>query len=160
MSSNEDLDRQIAQMRREIQPERDLWQQIESRLPEQRQGAGFRWLGSAAAIAAVVTFAASGLLAWRLQLMPGWFEMQPASVRIVQQYEQQKAQQLGELGPVSEYFGNWRYQLAVWDQAIWQVQSAMDDNPDDPVLIGQMESLYRQQLGYIQTIASVDIYDY
>ena len=111
-------------------------------------------------VAAALTFAVAGLLAWRMQLIPTWFEMQPAATRIVQQYEQQKAERLGELGPVSEDFGNWQYQLAVWDQAIWQVQSAMHDYPDDPVLIDQMESLYRQQLGYIQTIASVETYHY
>jgi hypothetical protein len=160
VSSDEHLDKAIAQLRREVHPERDLWTQIESRLPERQRTRHSRWVRVAAAMAAVMTFAVAGLLAWRMQLVPPWFEMQPASTRIVQQYEQQKAQQLGELGPVSEDFGNWRYQLAVWDQAIWQVQSAMDDNPNDPLLIDQMESLYRQQLGYIRTIASVNTYHY
>ncbi|MEC8860617.1 MAG: hypothetical protein VYE29_11525 [Pseudomonadota bacterium] len=175
MKTEDQLDQAIAGLRQDIQPRRDLWADLEQRLPDRetasapkrnRFAVGGRW-------AAVFAIALVGTLALRLDwlpdpgLAPGSDSMQmaetevlPPEALIAQQFEQEKARQLSELGAVSDDFGDWRYQMAVWDQAIGQVQQTMNYYPDDPALLNQMEGLYRQQLDYIQLIAVTDTSGY
>jgi len=175
VKTEDQLDQAIADLRKDIKPERDLWADLSQRLPDReaesaprRRGlvVGSRW-------AAVFAIALVGALALRLDLLPdpaltpaggnqqmAEADVIPAEALIAQQFEQEKARQLGELGVVSEDFGDWRYQMAVWDQAIGQVQQTMNYYPNDPVLLSQMEGLYRQQLDYIHLIATTDTSGY
>tara|TARA_R100001143_G_C3353601_1_gene130993 strand:- start:1630 stop:2157 length:528 start_codon:yes stop_codon:yes gene_type:complete len=175
VKTEDQLDQAIADLRKDMQPERDLWADLSQRLPDreaaaapQRRGVvvGSRW-------AAVFAIALVGALALRLDLLPdpalapangnpqmAEAEIVPPEALIAQQFEQEKARQLGEIGAVSDDFGDWRYQMAVWDQAISQVQQTMNYYPNDPVLLSQMEGLYRQQLDYIQMIAVTDTSGY
>jgi hypothetical protein len=166
------LDQAIAKLPKELMPEQDLWLQLEPRLQNHsdgRQG----WAGISQALAAVAVFAVAGMLAWRVLLIPGSGDdgIQIAGDNVdyghitgqqavIEEYEKIKAEKLGNVGLVSEYFGDWRYQLAVWDQAIGQVRDALEYYPDEPQLLSQMSGLYQQQLNYLQMVSVVDINEY
>ncbi|HLT64176.1 MAG TPA: hypothetical protein VKZ92_06595 [Pseudohongiella sp.] len=167
MKTEEQLDQALSRLPREIQPPRDLWAGIEAQLEPRQQpwwkrAQPQRW-------AAVLVVALTGVLWWQLQEEPGqsllavweqqtpeWFAALPAEQQIIASYEQVKAEQLASLTEVSPDVGDWQYQLAIWDQAIDQVRTALVWNPDEPFLLAQMQGLYQQQLDYLQRISSID----
>ncbi len=172
MKTDEQLDQALSRLPREIAPPQDLWAGIEAQLvPRQpslrwwQQQPVQRW-------AAVFALALVGVLWWNqspdttplpsdsIALQPGVDNSEQVLIapeqQIIASYEQVKAQQLGELGMVSPDVGDWRYQMAVWDQAITQVQGALTYYPDEPFLLAQMQGLYQQQLEYLQLISALD----
>ncbi len=147
--NDQQLDDAIANLNRELTAERDLWPDLVGRLPERAPAK--RQLGywaSAAAIALV------GLIGWQLAMLPPAVPhsaaMPTTELMLLQLYEQQKAQQLSQVTFVAEGFDNWQQQLQIWDQAIAQVRQALQFYPDEPQLLAQLQSLYQQQLSYIQ----------
>lgn len=143
------LDDAIYGLDKEIAPERELWGDIVSRLPERepaRPPLGY-WACAAALLLV-------GLIGWQLAILPTSAQrsanMPTAELMLLQVYEQQKAQQLSQVAAVAEGFDNWQQQLQIWDQAIAQVRSALMFYPDEPQLLAQLQSLYQQQLSYIQ----------
>ncbi|MEH8015687.1 hypothetical protein MN202_00445 [Rheinheimera muenzenbergensis] len=147
--NNEQLDDAIRSLNKAITPERELWSDIVSRLPERqtaRPPLGY-W-ASAAALLLV------GLIGWQLAVLPSAAQrsaaMPSAELMILQVYEQQKQQQLAQIVAVAEGFENWQLQMQIWDQAIAQVRQALQFYPDEPQLLAQLQSLYQQQLSYIQ----------
>jgi hypothetical protein len=165
VNTEDQLDQALRQLSREMNPHRDLWPVLAKRLRERqplRRPPARRW----AVIAASLLL---GVLIWQALLLSrfAWFDeyagdswaiaYSAAQTQAVE-YELEKARRLAQLEYVSEDFGNWQLQLAVWDQAIGQVQMAIFDEPNNPLLRRQMASLYQQQLKYIQLLASN--YDY
>jgi hypothetical protein len=163
------LDQAIAGLPRELLPEQDLWLQLEPQL-QQRSKKPFRFAGVNRAWAAAVVTGLLGVLIWRSMLIPEngtslpdqstageWI---PAEQLIVEEYETIKAQKLGDIGRVSEDYGDWKYQLAVWDEAIGQVHEALQYYPNDPALWSQIQGLYQQQLGYLQQISAIDVNEF
>lgn len=170
MKSEHELDQLTAALPREMQPEQDLWPSLEARLsarrplPKRRLSRVNRMLGMAAALALVV------VVGWRVMLVPDNSAVPvavndtpmtdagvlPAQYEITQQYETVKAEQLAQLAPHSDNFGDWQYQMVSWDQAIDQVNGALEYYPDDPRLLAQMQGLYEQQLDYLRLIGRVD----
>jgi hypothetical protein len=147
--NEQQLDDAIGAVDKEIAPERDLWAGIASRLPDRepaRPPLGY-WV-SAAALLLV------GLVGWQLAILPTEAQraasLPTAELMLLQVYEQQKAQQLSQVTTVAEGFDNWQLQLQIWDQAIAQVRQALQFYPDEPQLLAQLQSLYQQQLSYIQ----------
>jgi hypothetical protein len=164
------LDQAIAKLPRELLPEQDLWLQLEPQLTPRsaaRRGLGLvsrPWAAAAALVVAVV-------LAWRVLLIPDNGGTQIAGndfgngyvashQTVIEEFETIKAETLGNVGTVSEYFGDWHYQMAVWDQAIEQVRDALEYYPDEPLLLSQMSGLYQQQLNYLQMVSVVDTNEY
>lgn len=170
MKSEHELDQLTAALPREIEPEQDLWPTLEARLPERRSVKKLqmsrlnRMLAMAAALALVV------VVGWRVMLMPDGGSVPvainetatpganvvPAQYELVRQFETIKAEQLAQISPHSETFGDWQYQMVSWDQAIDQVSGALEYYPDDPRLLAQMQGLYEQQLDYLRLIGRVD----
>lgn len=147
--NDQQLDQAINNLNRAIMPERDLWPAIAARLP-QRQSAKLRlavWASAASLLLAA-------LIGWQLALLPTAAQrsaaMPTAELMLLQVYEQQKAQQLSQVSTVAEGFDNWQQQLQIWDDAIGQVRRALQFYPDEPQLLAQLQSLYQQQLSYIQ----------
>jgi len=147
--NEQQLDNAIRGLDNQIVPERDLWAGIVNHLP-QRQPAQppLRYWASAAALLLV------GLIGWQLAILPPVEQraaaMPSAELMLLQVYEQQKAQQLGQVSAVAEGFDNWQQQLQIWDQAIAQVRLALQFYPDEPQLLAQLQRLYQQQLSFIQ----------
>lgn len=168
MKTDNELDQIINSLPREIAPQRDLWAGIELRLDEQEQTrkeqqrraphffTGSRW-------AAMFALALVGALWWgEMGLNPGQstqsgdFLQIPADQQIVATYESIKAERINSLGQVSADLGNWQYQMAVWDQAISEVQGALYYYPEEPALLAQMQGIYQQQVEYLQLVSSLD----
>ena len=147
--NEQQLDHAIRGLSTELTPERDLWPDIASRLPaRQVTKPPLGYWASAAAIVLV------GLIDWQLAILPTAAQrsaaMPSAELMLLQVYEQQKAQQLGQVRAVAEGFDNWQQQLQIWDQAIAQVRQALQFYPDEPQLLAQLQLLYQQQLSFIQ----------
>lgn len=147
--NEQQLDQAIAGLNTEQMPERDLWPDIASRLPERQVAKPpLGYWASAAALLLV------GLIGWQLAILPppnqSAAAMPSAELMLLQVYEQQKAQQLGQVSAIAEGFDNWQQQLQIWDQAIAQVRLALQFYPDEPQLLAQLQNLYQQQLSFIQ----------
>jgi len=171
------LDELIDSLPREIMPRHDLWAGIEARLDEQamtaihnRQPARFfahtgRW-------AAVLAVAVLGALWWseigidpavRLEL-PAMTTAQngeahgpvSADQQIAAVYSAIKSELMSSIGLVSTDFGDWQYQLTIWDQAISEVRNALNYHPDEPALLAQLEGIYQQQLEYLRWVGAFD----
>lgn len=177
MKTDRQLDQMIESLPREITPRRDLWAGIEARLDEQampaihnRQPARFfshtgRW-------AAVLAVAVLGALWWseigidpvmRLAqptmepaLNGQAIEQVPADQQIAAVYAAIKTELMSSVGLVSADFGDWQYQLTIWDQAISEVRNALNYHPEDPALLAQLEGIYQQQVEYLQWVGAVD----
>ena len=163
--NDQQLDNAISKLAPQIAPQRDLWPDITAQLDLAAQ------LDTAARLDAVETpadktkptrwywgvAAMLGLLSvfgWQQALLPGitgtTAAMPTAELMLLQVYEQQKATQLSQMVAVAEGFDNWQQQIRVWDQAIAQVRQALAFYPDEPQLLAQLQSLYQQQLSYLQ----------
>lgn len=169
MKTDHELDQAIARLPGEIQPQQDLWLTLEARLPE-RQSRRRLPVSLAAGWSAAAALVVMVVVAWQL-LLPSASqapelantdgpESLPAQYQLAVEYENLKAAQLQNIGPVSPQYGDWKFQIAVWDQAIGQVSEALDYYPDDLELLAQMQGLYTQQHNYLQMISAVDINDY
>ena len=147
--NDQQLDRAINSLNRDIMPERDLWPAIAGRLP-QRQSAKVQLAFWASAASLLLV----GLIGWQLTMLPTAAQrsaaMPTAELMLLQVYEQQKARQLSQVAAVAEGFDNWQQQLHIWDDAIAQVRRALQFYPDEPQLLAQLQSLYQQQLSFIQ----------
>jgi hypothetical protein len=147
--NEQQLDDAIRALTPNLQPQRELWPDIADRLPARataKAPLGY-WASAAAAVL-------MGLIGWQLAILPTPAQrsaaMPTAELMLLQVYEQQKAQQLSQVAAVAEGFDNWQQQLQIWEQAIAQVRQALQFYPDEPQLLAQLQSLYQQQLSFIQ----------
>ncbi|MCB1649197.1 MAG: hypothetical protein H7A05_09795 [Pseudomonadales bacterium] len=155
---DEALERAIAALPRERQPGHDLWPALEARLTP-RQSA---WQGLAPwAAAAAIVLAAAGLWFQNLPAPPVAQNSAPSPLlgggdpvaELLSTYEREKGSQLASL-PVSS--PAIKRQLAVWDAAVGQVRQALQYAPGEPHLLAQLDRLYRQQLRYLEQLATID----
>ena len=68
-------------------------------------------------------------------------------------YEREKGAQLAALSVSTPSIAR---QLAVWDGAVDQVRLALQYAPAQPHLLTQLDRLYRQQLQYLEHLATID----
>lgn len=150
------LERALQALPRSQQPPRDLWPELQARLPR-RAPRRARLIWAAAAVLAAFT-----LSIWvRPDLGPGRVAAPPvaqvdsrsAEINLLNVYEAQKATQLAALD-----FNNpaVHRQLAIWNGAVQQVRGALSYYPEQPQLLLQLDRLYRQQLNYLETLAMLD----
>lgn len=157
--NEQQLDKAISQLNQQITPQRDLWPDIAAKLditaqPEvvsapSHTSKPTRWYWGVAAMLGLLS-----VFGWQQAQLPGITDttaaMPSAELMLLQVYEQQKATQLSQMVAVAEGFDNWQQQIRVWDQAIAQVRQALAFYPDEPQLLAQLQSLYQQQLSYLQ----------
>ncbi|MDX1678943.1 hypothetical protein [Arsukibacterium sp.] len=158
--NEQQFEKRLQQLEKELQPRRDLWPDIanqleqtpqQSRLPAAEKPAETFWLMKLASAAALLLVV---LIGWQITVLPP--SEQPvatpltAELLLLQVYEQQKAQQLARVVAVAEGYDNWQQQLVIWDQAIAQVRLALQFYPDEPQLLAQLQTLYQQQLSFIR----------
>ena len=175
MKTDTQLDQLIDSLPREITPGRDLWAAIEPRL-DQRPAHETRspqgWLAPARRWAAVLAVAVLGAIWWSgigidpaLQVaLPAIepahngqaLEQVPADQQIAAVYTAIKSELMSSVGLVSADFGDWQYQLTIWDQALSEVRDALNYYPEEPALLAQMEGIYQQQIEYLQWLAELE----
>ena len=180
MKTDTQLDQLIDSLPREVTPGRDLWASIEPRL-DQRLAHETRslqgWLAPARRWAAVLAVAVLGAMVlgatwWSgigidpaLQVaLPAIepahngqaLEQVPADQQIAAVYTAIKSELLSSVGLVSADFGDWQYQLTIWDQALSEVRDALNYYPEEPALLAQMEGIYQQQIEYLQWLGELE----
>lgn len=171
MKTEHELDALISGLSKEIQPSRDLWPELESRLTQAQVKTAEvvplkpnKWLsvpfaGAYVASAASVLFAVT--LFWQPAALQPPASVQPevfnpqlvdAETAIIYSFEQAKAEQLASMKTVDPVYADWQQQLAQWQQAIGQVQLALKYNPNEALLLKQLRQLYSQQQNYLQKV--------
>ena len=180
MKTDTQLDQLIDSLPREITPGRDLWASIEPRL-DQRPAHETRslqgWLAPARRWAAVLAVAVLGAIVLGATWWSGIgidpalrvaqpamapahngqaLEQVPADQQIAAVYTAIKSELLSSVGLVSADFGDWQYQLTIWDQALSEVRDALNYYPEEPALLAQMEGIYQQQIEYLQWLGELD----
>ena len=175
MKTDKQLDQLIESLPREITPGRDLWAAIEPRLdqrPAHENRSPQGWLAPARRWAAVLAVAVLGVLWWsgigidtalrvaQPAMEPAHngqaIEQVPADQQIAAVYTAIKAELLSSVGLVSADFGDWQYQLTLWDQALSEVRDALNYYPEEPALLAQMEGIYQQQIEYLQWVGTLE----
>ena len=177
MKTDKQLDQLIESLPREITPRRDLWAAIEPRLDEQpapvtRTAQMSRLFAPASRWAAVLAVAVLGVLWWSgIGIDPALrvalpsmepahngqaLEQVPADQQIAAVYAAIKSELMSSVGLVSADFGDWQYQLTIWDQALSEVRNALSYYPEQPALLAQMEGIYQQQIEYLQWVGTLE----
>jgi len=177
VKTDRQLDHLIESLPREITPGRDLWAAIEPRLDKQQATVTgtrqmTRLLAPASRWAAVLAVAVLGALWWngigidpalrvaRPAMEPAdngqALELVPADQQIAAVYAAIKSELMSSVGLVSADFGDWQYQLTIWDQALSEVRDALSYYPEEPALLAQMEGIYQQQIEYLQWVGELD----
>jgi ferric-dicitrate binding protein FerR (iron transport regulator) len=156
VSTDETLERAVAALPRQRMPERDLWPELEARLPRrQPRRARIAWATAAALMALYAGIWLRPELPADIAVPPGVASSYEATAEthLLNIFEAQKANQLAAL-----HFQNPAVsrQLAVWNGAVQQVRGALAYYPDEPRLLLQLDSLYRQQLDYLEGLAMLD----
>lgn len=136
------LDELIATLPRDLAPARDLWPALEAQLPHPKPK---RW-----PLASAASLLLASLLYWYWPATPA---LQLSALEQELLYQQALAERLATLQQVDSAFGDWQWQLQLWQQAVSQVRQALSFYPDDPGLQQQLASLYQQQLSYVDQLA-------
>ncbi len=85
----------------------------------------------------------------RVELQTSW--------QLIRLFEADKARLLTQLTVVPDAYGDWRQQLAIWQQASRQIQLALRYQPEEPVLLRQLQRIQQQQLAYLQKLVLSDL---
>lgn len=141
---NNELDKLLASLPATMSPERDLWPELVEKLPTRAAKARWQWFSGGLA-AALALFA---LIWWQ----PSGEHPALTLAQLEQQYQQQLSSQLAAIVYVDEAYGDWQWQLTLWQQAISQVRQALGFYPEDANLQQQLLSLYQQQLDYVSML--------
>ncbi|MCV2886615.1 hypothetical protein OE749_18120 [Aestuariibacter sp. AA17] len=165
--SNQDFERQlasqIAQLDKQKQPERDLWQGIELSLakdqaePQPRKQAGntviLRQTSTWVAMAA--TFAFVGVLSWFTLNQPAPQsspDMMDVAMTLSQQHEAQKQALLVRFEDQPALTQNWQQQLAELDEAAKAIKAALAQDPNNIALLKMLQHVHQQQIDLIETV--------
>ncbi|WP_133471400.1 hypothetical protein [Paraglaciecola marina] len=150
------LNEKIAELKKDKQPERDLWPGIElaiskedfSGLQHSRVERRKKYL----AVAAVVMF---GFI--------GWFTISPQFVLLTgddlvaslsAQHEAQKHELLVKLRSQPALTENWQDQLAELDDAANAIKLALENDPNNMALLKMLQSVHQQQISIIERVHS------
>jgi len=144
ISADERLAQAIDALPREISPERDLWPELASQLPARAVPTRTPiWAAVAALLAITVSF---WLYPTSNTPAPSTAANYSTATKLALIYEQEEAVQLSQL---SSYTPSINRQLAIWEDAIKQVESALQYYPEQQQLLAQLNQLYQQELRYI-----------
>lgn len=77
--------------------------------------------------------------------------------QLTSDFDTQRAAMLAQINAVPEFYQDWQQQLAIWQQARQQVLLALSYQPDEPVLLLQLNKLQQQQIHYLQKLVSNDL---
>ncbi|WP_423187606.1 hypothetical protein ACO1PK_05175 [Alishewanella sp. d11] len=140
-----DLDSLLTKLPAEITPERDLWPEITQQLSKPPSKRARLWLSAVAASLIVA------VLFWQS------FNPEPVIhlAQLEQQYQQQLQQRLAAMTAVNTAYGDWQWQLSIWQDAINQVHLVLRLYPEDSFLQQKLLTLYQQQLDYLSNLTEL-----
>ncbi len=121
----------------------------------------WQWQGSPEAVQVVSTRLISTDVAISTPTASTLSSEQPAQLQtswqLISLFEADKARLLTQLTVVPDAYGDWRRQLAIWQQASRQIQLALQYQPEEPVLLRQLQRIQQQQLAYLQKLVLSDL---
>ncbi len=184
---NNKFDQRLAQLPAQIAPTTELWPDLAAKLadtPQQVQFAqqGTPEQGKTATVAATTSWWYGMAAAVLLSVLSWWqwpVAQQPAATtrpsatafaddvarptleqadwQLISLFETDKARLLKQLTAVPAAYGDWQQQLAIWQQASRQIQHALRYQPNEPVLLRQLQRVQQQQLAYLQKLVQSDM---
>lgn len=145
---NRFLNQELEQLNQEIEPKRDLYAGIEKALSRQQQSKQPFSVAKLSAIAA--SFCA-------LMVAATWFYMAPAqsSLPIAQMesmFQHEKQALLVQYSGQDPLIDDWQNQLKVLEDAELAVKKALEEEPNNAVLLRMLAQVYQQQLDLINKV--------
>lgn len=155
-SFEQDLKQQVADMRKDKQPDRDLWAGIELALSQDESNTqdlvskgDTKWYWVAAT---VVAFGLIGWISLGQQSTPLTGDELVAALS--QQHQQQKSALLVRFQDQPALTQNWQEQLTELDDAAEAIKKALENEPNNMALLKMLQSVYQQQIGLIERVHS------
>ncbi|MFT5311594.1 MAG: putative membrane protein YhiD involved in acid resistance [Paraglaciecola sp.] len=154
-----ELQQKLAELGKDKQPERDLWQGIELALASQEAPTQLNTSGSGAtgsklyAIAAsVVVFALFGWMMFNQhsQVLVG----DSLVAALSEQHQQQKSALLVQFQDQPALTQNWQEQLDELDEAAVAIKSALNNEPNNMALLKMLQTVHQQQINLIERVHS------
>lgn len=144
------LQQQLEALPEQQQPEKDLWRGIELAINQSQpytNSARKRWYAMAASLL-VVGFA--GWLSWQMPQQAA--DAESLATLLSSQHQQQKQALLVSFKGQQALTNNWQEQLLELDDAAEAIKKALQQEPDNPVLLKMLQQVYQQQIDLIETV--------
>ncbi|WP_299775374.1 tetratricopeptide repeat protein [uncultured Pseudoteredinibacter sp.] len=157
MKHSKSLDELLADERQcpeEISPKRDLWPGIEKAInQEQQKTPNGLSINSKIAFSSAASVLAAVLLIKGPDLLPSQEPTIDSGITaLVDTYEQEKQQMLVRYQGQEALVSNWQQQLNDLEEAAKSLKNALEDDPDNAVLIHMLGNVYQQQLDLINKV--------
>ncbi|WP_299977563.1 tetratricopeptide repeat protein [uncultured Pseudoteredinibacter sp.] len=157
MKHSKSLDELLADERQcpeEISPKRDLWPGIEKAInQEQQKSPKGLSINSKIAFSSAASVLAAVLLIKGPDLLPSQEPTIDSGIAaLVNTYEQEKQQMLVRYQGQEAIVSNWQQQLNDLEEAAKSLRNALEDDPDNAVLIHMLGNVYQQQLDLINKV--------
>ena len=156
-NNSDKLRKQVHELPKEVQPERDLWPGIEqaiANVPQQMHGQeiGLKWQ-TVTKVAASFAPVALVLGLWFSQPFGSsqGDDVNPIFNPIVASFDIQKRQLLTQVSDQATVVENWQESLKELEQAEQALIKALQSQPEDPALMKMLYQVYQQQIALIQT---------
>lgn len=137
---------------RDIKPQQDLWPGIEQAInnTQPQQPGKTYWQAAGFAVAATLLVAVTVLLLQNQQhtLNTEVFDASKAFAS----YEQEKQQMLATYSKQPALTDNWKQQLSELETAAQSIRLALQQDPNNTVLIHMLNNVYQQQLKLINKV--------
>ncbi|XOV80571.1 MAG: hypothetical protein ACFHVJ_06375 [Aestuariibacter sp.] len=154
------LKQQLADLPREMQPDKDLWSGIDIALttreheqPQQKkiQNNVLAFKQQYVALAASILVVAT--LSWQLLTpAPQQFEPERLVNALTEQHIQQKSALLASYSETQAATANWQQQLDELEQAGEAIRAALKEDPDNVALMKMLQHTYQQQIDLIEKV--------
>ncbi|WP_438864277.1 hypothetical protein [Neptunicella sp.] len=141
------LRREIEQLDKQRQPQRDLWTGIELAISKEASTPNKPYLAVAAALVVI------GFVGW-MSLKPNGLQNDPQQLvaALSQQHQQQMKGLLVSFADQPALTTNWQQQLRELDEAAEAVKKALQQDPDNPALLRMLQQIYQQQIDLIEKV--------
>ncbi|MEO9946616.1 hypothetical protein [Paraglaciecola sp.] len=150
------LGEQINALKKEKQPERDLWTGIELAISKETHESDlFKTNSGRKQFQWVAGIAFLGLVGWltfspQVELLTG----DDLVASLSAQHEQQKHELLVKLQSQPALTENWQDQLAELDDAANAIKLALENDPNNMALLKMLQSVHQQQISLIERVHS------
>ncbi|GAA6150948.1 hypothetical protein [Pseudoteredinibacter isoporae] len=156
MKQNKTLDELLAdesQCPEEISPSKDLWPGIERAINQEQQKRSWGMsinskiaLSSAASVLAAVLLIKTDFSSFNQP------QQNEGIAALVETYEQEKQQMLVRYKGQEALVSDWQQQLHDMEEAAKSLRTALENDPDNAVLIRMLGNVYQQQLDLINKV--------
>lgn len=151
------LEKQLTEIKKEKQPEKDLWQGIELALTHDLglQETNTTGVGGRKLHLLVATVAVFGLIGWlSFNYQPNTLSGEDLVRALSKQHVQQKEALLVTFQGQPALTENWQQQLSELDDAADAIKMALKNEPNNMALLKMLQSVHQQQINLIERVHS------